>query len=685
MNEPAFGRSFPLGATLGPKGVNFSVYSAKAAYIELLLFNTPDDVKPARVIRMDPARNRTFNFWHTYVAGLKPGQLYGFRAYGPYDPDRGLRFDPDKILLDPYGKGVVFPSNYDRGAASAPGDNTRFAMKSLIADSSKYNWEGDAPLHRAFSKTVIYELHVGGFTRSPTSRLPDQMRGTYAGLIEKIPYLKRLGITAIELMPVFAFDPYDAPLGKQNYWGYAPVSFFAPHPHYSANKDPLGVLDEFRDMVKALHRAGLEVILDVVFNHTAEGSDQGPTFSLRGLENETYYILEKNRRYYSNYTGTGNTLNANHPIVRRMILDSLRYWVAEMHVDGFRFDLASILSRNEHGVPLADPPTLLDIENDPVLAGTKLIAEAWDAAGLYQVGQFVGERWQEWNGKFRDDIRRWVKGDPGMIDILPDRLLASPDIYEHEDREVAQSVNFVACHDGFTLYDVVSYNEKHNEANGENNRDGHNDNQSWNHGIEGPTTDQAINELRQRQVKNFLAYTLLSMGTPMLYMGDEVMRSQWGNNNAYSQDNELSWFNWDLPDWHPGMLRLTSELIRLRMNYFTGREDENRTLAQVLREARIEWHGVHLYAPDWGRNSHSLAMTVFSDRAERQTHIMMNAYWDDLDFELPILPNRLRWRRVLDTNLPSPQDISRLRDAVIIDSQTYRAKARSVVMLIAST
>ncbi|MBI4927938.1 MAG: glycogen debranching enzyme, partial [Anaerolineae bacterium] len=554
-----------------------------------------------------------------------------------------------------------------------------------IADSSKYNWEGDAPLHRAFSKTVIYELHVGGFTRSPTSRLPDQMRGTYAGLIEKIPYLKRLGITAIELMPVFAFDPYDAPLGKQNYWGYAPVSFFAPHPHYSANKDPLGVLDEFRDMVKALHRAGLEVILDVVFNHTAEGSDQGPTFSLRGLENETYYILEKNRRYYSNYTGTGNTLNANHPIVRRMILDSLRYWVAEMHVDGFRFDLASILSRNEHGVPLADPPTLLDIENDPVLAGTKLIAEAWDAAGLYQVGQFVGERWQEWNGKFRDDIRRWVKGDPGMIDILPDRLLASPDIYEHEDREVAQSVNFVACHDGFTLYDVVSYNEKHNEANGENNRDGHNDNQSWNHGIEGPTTDPAINELRQRQVKNFLAYTLLSMGTPMLYMGDEVMRSQWGNNNAYSQDNELSWFNWDLPDWHPGMLRLTSELIRLRMNYFTGREDENRTLAQVLREARIEWHGVHLYAPDWGRNSHSLAMTVFSDRAERQTHIMMNAYWEDLDFELPILPNRLRWRRVLDTNLPSPQDISRLRDAVIIDSQTYRVKARSVVMLIAGT
>ena len=389
-------------------------------------------------------------------------------------------------------------------------------------------------------------MHVRGFTRHPNSGVGEKTRGTYAGLIEKIPYLQQLGITAVELLPVFQFDAQDCPPGKINYWGYAPISFFAPHQAYSSRQDPLGPVDEFRDMVKALHRAGIEVILDVVFNHTAEGDQRGPTLCFRGIDNPTYYILEEGGAWYANYTGCGNTLNANHPIVRRMIVDSLRYWVEHMHVDGFRFDLASILSRDANGHPLPNPPVLWDIESDPALAGTKLIAEAWDAAGLYQVGSFVGDAWREWNGRFRDDVRDFFRGEPGSLRRVADRMVGSPEIYGHKQREAEQSINFVTCHDGFTLNDLVSYNEKHNEANGEDNRDGANDNRSWNCGVEGPTDDPAVEKLRNRQVKNFLTITLMSLGTPMILMGDEVRRTQLGNNNAYCHDNELSWFDWTL-------------------------------------------------------------------------------------------------------------------------------------------
>ncbi|MGH9761639.1 MAG: glycogen debranching protein, partial [Blastocatellia bacterium] len=421
------------------------------------------------------------------------------------------------------------------------------------------------PLRLPSSQTIIYEMHVRGFTRHPSAGVPENIRGTYRGLIDKIPYLQQLGITAVELLPVFQFDAQDCPPRLINYWGYAPVSFFAPHQAYSSRQDVLGPADEFRDMVKALHRAGIEVILDVVFNHTAEGDNAGPTLSFRGIDNNTYYILEKERSRYADYSGTGNTLNANHPIVRRMIVDSLRYWVEQMHVDGFRFDLASILARDSSGHPIPNPPVLWDIESDPALAGTKLIAEAWDAAGLYQVGSFIGDSWKEWNGRFRDDVRSFFRGEEGCVARLADRLIGSPEIYVREQREAEQSVNYVTCHDGFTLNDLVSYNHKHNEANGEDNRDGANDNRSWNCGFEGRTDDSEVENLRNRQVKNFLTVTMLSLGVPMMLMGDEARRTKHGNNNAYCQDTEISWLDWALLEKHADVHRFVSLLAARRL------------------------------------------------------------------------------------------------------------------------
>jgi len=523
--------------------------------VELVFFDRADDATPRCSISLDPRRHRTYHYWHAFVPGIAAGQLYGYRVDGPYEPERGMRFDARKILLDPYGRGVVVPPQYDRTAAAHAGDNAGIAMKSVVADTAAYDWEGDAPLRRPVARTIIYEMHVRGFTRHPSSGVADDKRGTYAGMIEKIPYLQDLGITAVELLPVFQYDAQDCPPGKVNYWGYAPVSFFAPHQAYSRRQDPLGPLDEFRDLVKALHRAGIEVILDVVFNHTAEGGEGGPTVCFRGIENAVYYILEPRSHHYANYSGTGNTLNANHPCVRRLILDSLRYWVAEMHVDGFRFDLASILARDAAGHVLPNPPVLWDIESDPLLAGTKLIAEAWDAAGLYQVGSFVGDSWREWNGRFRDDTRDFLRGADGSLRRFADRMLGSPEMYGHKEREPEQSVNFVTCHDGFTLNDLVSYNDKHNEANGEDNRDGASDNRSWNCGVEGPSDDPAVEALRNRQVKNFLTATLLSLGMPMITMGDEVRRTQGGNNNAYCQDNETSWLDWTLCSRHADVYR----------------------------------------------------------------------------------------------------------------------------------
>jgi glycogen operon protein len=678
------GTSAPLGATVYPGGVNFSVFSKNAALIELLLFDDESAAQPVTVVPLDPQRHRTYHYWHAFVPSLKPGQIYGYRAHGPFEPERGLRFDSEKVLLDPYGLAVAVPESYNRQAAARPGDNAPVAMKSVVADPARYDWEGDLPLRRPFAETIIYELHVRGFTRHPSSGVSSARHGTYAGLIEKIPYLEDLGITAVELLPVFQFDPQDAPEGRMNYWGYQPVSFFAPHHAYSSRKEPLGVIDEFRDMVKALHRAGIEVILDVVFNHTSEGGQDGPTLSYRGLANDFYYILEQDKSRYADYTGCGNTLNANQPIVRRLIQDSLRYWVTQMHVDGFRFDLASILSRDEAGRPLPNPPVLWDIESDPLLAGTKLIAEAWDAAGLYQVGSFVGDTWQEWNGRFRDDVRRFLKGDNGTVSRLATRLLGSPDIYGHEEREPEQSINFVTCHDGFTLNDLVSYNHKHNEANGENNRDGSDDNLSWNCGAEGPTDDPAIEALRNRQVKNFFVLEMLAAGTPMLLMGDEVRRTQGGNNNAYCQHGEISWFDWSLLDRHADIHRFLKLLSAFRQRRDIVAERRNLSLNQLLRQARIEWHGVALNRPDWSEHSHSLAFTLRSLRERFLLHGMLNAYWEPLNFEIPPVPveSRKHWCRCVDTALASPDDFRPWEDAPSVQQNTYFVQPRSVVMLV---
>jgi glycogen operon protein len=685
------GQPYPLGANIREGGVNFSIFSKNSTALELLLFDDVDDERLARVIPLDPHHNRTFYYWHILVPGIGAGQLYGYRAYGPNAPERGLRFDSGKVLLDPYARAVVCGKNYSREAAKRPGDNTAFAPKSVVTDPRAYRWEGDKPLRVPYAGSAIYELHVGGFTRHPNSGVAAEKRGTYLGLIEKIPYLKELGVTAVELLPVQQFDEQDAPRGQTNFWGYSPLALFAPHRGYSARPDPCGPVFEFCDMVKALHRAGLEVILDVVFNHTAEGGADGPTLSFRGLENRAYYLLDRHdRARYADYSGCGNTLNANHSVVRRMILDCLRHWVQVMHVDGFRFDLASVLSRDEHGRPLENPPILWEIESDPVLAGTKIIAEAWDAAGLYQVGSFIGHRWAEWNGKYRDDVRRFVKGDAGLVSALASRLTGSRDVYRQPDREPNRSINFVTCHDGFTLNDLVSYDVKHNESNGENNRDGSDANFSWNCGAEGLTADPAIEQLRVRQMKNLLTILFVSQGTPMMLMGDEMRRSQQGNNNAYCQDNAISWFDWSAVEHQAGFRRFVRLLILFSQSHdlfqqerFWNACEPSPPRAEGAEEGPpcVAWHGVHLHQPDWGHDSHSLALELNDPEKNEHLYIALNAYWEALEFALPPLPARRHWRRVVDTHLPPPDDIAEPGAEVRVTTEKYRVEARAAIVL----
>jgi glycogen operon protein len=661
--------------------VNFSVFAKGCDHVELLLFEGANSPAPARVIPLDPHSSRTYHYWHTFVDGVGPGQVYAFRADGPFNPARGLRFDVSKTLLDPYGRAVACPAERSRDDAAVWGrENASSAFRSVVVQAGSYDWEDDRPPRHAFERLVIYVLHVGAFTRHPSSGVPEALRGTFAGTIEKIPHLKDLGLTAVELLPVFAFDDRDATRGRRNVWGYAPISFFAPHWAYSARETAAGVLDEFRDMVKSLHRAGIEVLLDVVYNHTAEGNADGPTISFRGLSNSTYYMLDHGE--YSNYSGCGNTLNANDPIVRRLILDSLKYWVEEMHVDGFRFDLASILTRDSHGYPMAAPPVLWDIESDPVLANVKLIAEAWDAGGLDQVGNFVGESWKEWNGKYRDDVRAFVRGDPGMVGAVAARLLGSPDLYGHQGREPEQSVNFVTCHDGFTLNDLVSFDRKHNEPNGEENRDGTDDNRSWNCGVEGPSDDPAIDALRTRQIKNMLTLLFASVGTPMLLMGDEVRRTQRGNNNAYCRDDDSVWFDWALVERHADLLRFARTIIALRRDRPLANDRSDVTLSELLHLQSVAWHGVRPHEPDWSFESRSLALTIPLADGTSAVHVIANAYWEPLVFSLPAPPARAEpWRRLVDTALPSPEDAIAWTRAPVVSTSSYEVCARSVVLL----
>ncbi|MCC5929595.1 MAG: glycogen debranching protein GlgX [Cyclobacteriaceae bacterium] len=684
VNIP-YGWSHPLGSTCYPEGVNFSIFSKNAYAVDLLLFDRPEDAKPARVIRLDPKYNRTFYYWHIFVNHIKPGQLYGYRIFGPEDISKGHYYDRHKLILDPYSRAVSNRYNYDRKAASKPGNNFATALKSVVADPFDYDWEGDRPIQRPYSESIIYEMHVKGFTAHPNSGVAKDRRGTYSGLIAKIPYLKELGITAVELMPVQHFDEQDARPPLHNYWGYSPIALFAPHTGYSKAADdrPLEVLNEFRDMVKAFHKAGIEVILDVVFNHTAEAGADGPVISLKGLENKAYYIIDPKTLAYNDYTGCGNTLNANHSIVRRMIMDCLQSWVTEFHVDGFRFDLASVLSRDEYGVPLENPPVLWEIESNPVLAGTKIIAEAWDAAGLYQVGSFIGDRWAEWNGKYRDHVRRFVKGDRGMVSKMASKLIGSPDLFVQPDREPNRSIHFVTCHDGFTLMDLVSYNRKHNEANLEGQRDGANENHSWNCGVEGNSKSANVNQLRMKQVRNFITILFFSQGTPMLLMGDEAGRTQKGNNNAYCQDNEVSWFDWSLLEKNNDLLRFTKGVIRATQALGVLRVEKMLATCDQADMPHICWHGTSAFKPDWGDNSHALAFTLVHPKEGERLHVMMNFYWESLEFELPPLNDGKRYRQLVNTALAPPLDFTEPRSALFIDQPAIKVAERSIVVLFA--
>ncbi len=679
---PSPGSSAPLGATVSAGGANFSLYARRATAVELCLFARVDDAVPSHRIRLDSDRHHTGDYWHCRLEGIGPGQHYGWCVEGPQLPQLGLRFDPANLLLDPHGLALAMPPGYGRAPGRSSAGDWGTAMKSVVADPHAYDWEGDRPLHRPSRETVIYELHVRGFTAHPSAGLPPEQAGTYRGLISKIPYLQDLGITAVELLPVFAFDPLAAPAGLRNYWGYQPVSFFAPHPGYACSSDPLAVIDEFRDLVKALHRAGIEVILDVVFNHTAEGDAEGPSFCFRGLADGDYY-LQNGDGTYIDVTGCGNTFNANHPVVRRLIRESLRHWVQHLHVDGFRFDLASVLDRDQTGRPTPLSPVLWDIDTDPVLAGTKLIAEAWDAAGLYQVGSFVGDNWQEWNGRFRDDVRRFIKGDGGLAASVGQRLMGSPDIYGHKQREAEASVNFITCHDGFTLADLVSYNAKHNGANGEGNRDGSDDNASWNCGIEGDTTDADVLALRARQSRNLLTMLLLAVGTPMLAMGDELGRSQQGNNNAYAQDNPISWLDWSLLERNADLHRFVRELLAYRQRRDVVINARNLSLGELVRRHHVRWHGVEPDQPDWSESSRSFATTITSVDHRFRWHAMVNAWWEPLHFRLPAAEgDQPSWRRWIDTSRPSPEDIVPWNSAPTLEADSYTLGPRSIVVLV---
>jgi len=683
----SLGQSFPIGPSISPEGVNFCLFSKNAEWVEILFFDHVSDPEPSYSIRLDPELNKTYHYWHIFVEGIVAGQLYGYRIQGPFEPKKGHRFDASKVILDPYAKSVAIPQEFDRKALSKFGKKAAHSLKSVVVDIHQYDWEGDINPRTPFSKTIIYEMHVGGFTKNENSGVDPEKRGTFLGMIEKIPYLKELGITAVELLPVFQFDEQDAPAGLTNYWGYSPISFFAPHQGYSSNPDnPLQVLDDFRDMVKAFHRAGLEVILDVVYNHSSENKENGPTYTFKGIDNSIYYFLEEDRSKYKNFSGTGNTMNANQSIVRRMIMSSIHFWIRDMHIDGFRFDLASILSRDEKGNPIENPPILWDIESDPVFAGTKMIAEAWDASGLYQVGSFTGDSWKEWNGKFRDDIRSFLRGDKGKLGDFVTRLIGSPDIYAHRNRGPEQSINFVTCHDGFTMQDLVSYNVKHNLANRENNKDGNNVNFSWNCGTEGPTTDKEILALRRRQIKNFHTINILSVGVPMILMGDEVCRTQNGNNNAYCHDNELNWFDWDLTEKNRDIYRFVRTLIERRLVPGPNNGQTLVSLNNLLLQSKIIWHGIKENKPDWSADSHSIAVTTVAFKSKRVTHYMINAYHQDLDFEIPqkLDYQVLKWKRWLDTSLPSPDDIAPWSKAKPYQNKTYKVAAHSIVVLTAN-
>lgn len=685
------GKPLPFGATVTARGINFSIFSQHATACKLVLFERG---APQPFVEIPfPPEFRVGNVWAMRVFDLVPENIeYCYRFSGPFQPRLGHRYNPNNLLLDPYAKAIGGQDVWGEAPQHIP--NQPHPYRARIIDDD-FDWGDDQPPNIPMQDLIIYEMHVRSFTRHPSANVKHP--GTFAAIRAKIPYLKMLGINAVELMPIFEFDEFEYsdksnPLTGDplfNYWGYSTFGFFAPKAGFAAT-GKLGMqADEFKATVRELHRAGIEVILDVVFNHTSEGNENGHTLSFRGIDNKIYYMLTPTGHYY-NFSGTGNTMNCNHPVVRQLVTDCLHYWVSEYHIDGFRFDLASILGRDQNGAPLANPPLLESLALDPVLANVKLIAEAWDAGGMYQVGSFPSYgRFAEWNGKFRDTIRQWVRGDGGIVGEVARRVSGSPDMYHV--RGTGASVNFITAHDGFTLHDLYSYNQKHNLANGEDNRDGANDNYSWNCGVEGETDDPHILGLRRRLMKNALTLLMFSQGTPMLLMGDEMGRTKGGNNNTYCHDNEINWLDWALVDKHIDMFRFVQQLIAFRKAHPMLRSRFHFTGTDVVGSGYpdISWHGVLAWEPDWAEYSRTLAYMLDGEHAFDQSqpddmiYVAMNMHWEPHEFEIPRLTRRRQWYRFLDTAKPSPRDITQLGHEVYLkDQRHYTVQARSVVVLV---
>jgi isoamylase len=692
-DEP--GHPLPLGAWLTGRGVQFNLFSRNAEAVSLLLFENPGDEEPAEIYQLDPEQNRTGDIWHIHIHGVKTGQLYLYRVAGPFKPEEGHRFDPEAWLIDPYTKALTHHRQWL--------DWKRELMPKCVVVNDYFDWQGDKPLNIPLKECIIYEAHLAGMSKSPSAGT--SAPGTFKALIEIIPHLQSLGITSVELLPVQEFNPYEIirrfpDTGERitNYWGYSTVAFFAPAAFYAASGCRGEQVSEFKEMVREMHKAGIEVILDIVFNHSAEGNEEGPTFSFRGLDNSIYYILEEDRRYYRNYSGCGNTLNCNHPIMRSFILACIRYWVMEMHVDGFRFDLGSILGRDGKGNLLDNPPVIERIAEDPIIRNTKLIAEAWDAAGAYQVGSFAGDRWAEWNDRYRDDIRRFWRGDEGMVSGFATRFSGSSDLYLHGGRKPFHSINYITSHDGFTLNDLVSYRDKHNETNGEDNRDGHNGNYSENYGIEGDSNDPAIKKLRSRMVMNFFASLLLSAGTPMLLGGDEFRRSQRGNNNAYCQDNEISWFNWSFAEKHKDILDFCREVIDFRRrhpvfrrsDFYSGMDNDLNGLPDIT------WFSERAKELRWDRKGNILAILIDGSKAETQAerddndfYLMFNATERQVRFRIASPPSGKMWRLKIDTaandTAAKAPIMPKGKSEVLKNQKSYLLAPRSMVVLVSNS
>lgn len=663
--------------------MNFSLAAPAADRIELLLFRNGSDRVPEQVIELDGRRHRSGDYWHVEVEGLNEGCCYGYRVFGPLAPG-AHGFCPSKVLLDPAARAITGWDVYDRVLATGPSPNAHACLKGVVSERQRFDFEAHPRPRHSWQRSVIYELHVGAFTRASDSGVDPSNRGTYQGVIEKLPYLQELGVTAIELLPVFSFDPADAPPGRDNVWGYSPLNWFTPHHGYCSGDDPLQARNEMRQLVAACHDAGIEVLLDVVYNHTTEGNRHGPTLSWRGVADGTYYH-QNSEGEYLDVSGCGNSIAANDPISTQLILESMRCWAVELGIDGFRFDLGIELSRGAQLKPLDHPPLFTAMEADPELSDLKLVSEPWDCGGLYRLNDFPAKRIATWNGHFRDGLRRFWKGDEHSTWALAQRFKGSPDLYDGKAVAMGHSVNFITAHDGFTLADLVSYNRKHNLANGEDNRDGDNHNNSWNHGLEGPTTEPEVLALRRRQQRNLLSTLLLARGVPMLLMGDEVGRSQGGNNNTWCQDSPLGWMVWNEDHCDLELKLFLKRLLKLRQalpqlfNPLIPARETTKKHPQDHTDLWRQWHGVDLSKPDWASWSRSVATSLHMGSHGAVIWMGFNAHKEALDFELPIPASP--WTRVIDTSLPSPQDFP--DQPVPFRGVTIPMQSRSFVLLVA--